>query len=475
MSLVRNSILYLLSNIVIKAASFFLLPLYTYLVSPEEYGFVYVVSSFTNFMSILLLFSLQSVISRFYFDCENEQEVKALYSNITAMVALGSSSVIIVLLFASNSLANFLELPVKYLHTAIAISFFSIFYNLILALLYVKQDAKKVSYTSIALGIIGIIVQLLMVLNMDDKTMALVGSMLINAILSFVIFVWYSIPYFTRPSFVKANMRQYVKYALSQWPSDVCVWLIHASDRLLLNKFQGAHDTGIYGMGSNFSQIPTMLFHSVNKAYSPYVFGVFKKHEDDKTCRYEEIQKSAYMVISCVALLVTMLSLFSAEIVSLLSSKFHEASMIIPLVLIASFIDCIRIVFMYPMAYKIEFVKIKTLIWILGALFNFILNLWLIPIYSMYGACISSISCFVISCIALMYFSNKAIRIPYDYKKLLFIVLFSIVIGAICMIGVSWQAFLLKLIAAYIYVRVLIVINDLNLKEYYGKIFRYKQ
>lgn len=474
MSLVKNSALYLFSNIVIKAASFFLLPLYTHLVSPEEYGFVYVVSSFTNFMSILLLFSLQSVISRFYFECKNEQEVKVFYSNITTMVAMGACVVISLLYVAVQPLADWLELPLKYMLVALAISFFSIFYNLILSLLYVKQDAKRVSYTSIVLGIVGILVQLCMVFNLEDKTMALIGSMLVNAILSFIIFIWYSAPYLVRPKFVGSDVKLYAKYAFSQWPSDVCVWLIHASDRLLLNKYQGAHDTGIYGMGSNFSHIPTMLFHSVNKAYSPFVFEQFKKHEDEIWYNYHEVINATYLVLSSVAILVTMLSLFSGEIVNLLSSSFSETSIIIPLVLIASFVDCMRMIFMYPMAYKIEYVKIKTIVWIMSALLNLGLNLWLIPLYSIYGACISSISSFCISCIALMFFSNKAIRIPYSYGKIAYIVLSSIIAGAVCIIGVSWSALTIKIAVAFLYTYGLIRLNNINVKYYYGKVFHHK-
>ena len=475
MSLIKNSALYLLSNIVIKAASFFLLPLYTHLLSPEDYGFVYVVSSFTNFLSIFLLFSMHSVISRFFFECANEDEIKRFYSNITTIVAIISIIITIILFMLSDLVCGFLELPKRYLHVALLISFFAIYYNIILSLLYVKQDAKKVSFTSISLGIIGILIQLIMVLYMKDKTMALIGSMLVNSILSFVIFAIYSIPYFTIPKFRKSEFVLYVKYAFSQWPSDICVWLINASDRLLINKFQGAHDTGIYGMGCNFSQIPTVIFHSVNKAYSPFVFDTFKKHELDIGDKYDEIQKATSMILSCVALLVTMLSLFSVEIVSLLSSKFQEASLIIPLVLIASFVDCMRMIFMYPMAYKIDYVKIKSSIWILSALLNLGLNLWLIPIYSIYGACISSITSYSISCLALILFSKKAIKVPHDFKRYLQIVTLSIVVGAICMIGTSIYHFLIKAIVAFIYLYILIKLNNLEVKDLYGKVLHYKQ
>ena len=55
MSLVKNSLLYIISTLSVKAASFLLLPFYSYLVTPAEYGYVFVVSAFvftTDYYSI---------------------------------------------------------------------------------------------------------------------------------------------------------------------------------------------------------------------------------------------------------------------------------------------------------------------------------------------------------------------------------------------------------------------------------------
>ena len=66
MSLVKNSLLYIISTLSVKAASFLLLPFYSYLVTPAEYGYVFVVSAFVSFMSIFMAFSLHGALSRFY-------------------------------------------------------------------------------------------------------------------------------------------------------------------------------------------------------------------------------------------------------------------------------------------------------------------------------------------------------------------------------------------------------------------------
>lgn len=473
-NIIKNSTLYLLSTIIIKAASFLLLPFYTHLIKPEEYGYVYVVSSFSTFTSYFLLFSLNSVIGRFYFECKNEQDIKVLYSNITFIVTILSIFISIIILFTAKPLAILLNIPIYCFYFSIAISFFSIYYNLIISLLYVKEQAKQISYTSIFLGIVGILVQMIMVFVMDNKTLALIETMLVNAILSFLIFLYYSIPYFIKPQLLKSELLLYFKYAFSQWPSDICVWLISFSDRLFLNKYNGSHVAGIYGVGNNIAQIPMILFHNINKAYSPFVMNVLKNHENDFEYKYEEIQRSTFIIISFIAFTITILSVFSNEFVFLLSENFKESATVIPLVLLASFIDCIRIIFMYPMVFRIEYVKIKSIIWIASALLNLSLNFLLIPIYSMYGACFSSIISFSLSCILIMYFSNKAIIIPYNYIKLIFIILLSIIVGLLSLVQITPLSLVIKFTALFIYLCILIKINNIKIRNIYGKVFYHK-
>ena len=231
MSLAKNSFLYLISTLCIKATSFILLPFYSYLITPEEYGYVYVTSAFVTFMSLFMIVSLNGAIQRFYFECKNDKEVKALYSNILCIVAIFVICIGGILLSNKSKIANLIGLPINYLDYAIYISMISAFYPLILSLLYVSEKAKQVSLTSIFLGIIGIIIQLTMVLNSEDKTLALIQTMLYNAILSFIIFLIYSRKYLTIPNFNLNKINRYLKYSISQFPSDVSVWFISFSDR----------------------------------------------------------------------------------------------------------------------------------------------------------------------------------------------------------------------------------------------------
>ena len=57
---VKNSLLYAVSTLLTKAVNFFLLPVLTVYLTPEDYGIVSLVQSFSNVASFIVAFSLFS-------------------------------------------------------------------------------------------------------------------------------------------------------------------------------------------------------------------------------------------------------------------------------------------------------------------------------------------------------------------------------------------------------------------------------
>lgn len=125
------------------------------------------------------------------------------------------------------------------------------------------------------MGILQIVIQLSMVLSMNDKAFAMICSQLICALVTFVIFIAYSKSYLVF-SYDRRKILLYVKYAFSQFPGDVSVWLLSFSDRMMMNKMQGNIATGVYGMGQTLGSVPKIIFSSINSAYVPFVFNCYK-------------------------------------------------------------------------------------------------------------------------------------------------------------------------------------------------------
>ena len=364
MGLAKNSVLYLVSTICLKAVGFLLLPLYTHLVSPSEYGYVYVVSAFQTFMGLFLTLSMHSAIGRFYFDCKSQADVKQMYTQQVSAIFISATVIVITMLILKGLISSIMNLPEKYYIFAVLISYFSLFYNMIISLLYAMEQAVKISITSIAVGTGTIIMQVVLVFTLDDKALALILAMLFTSIVTFLIFLVYSAPYFVKPKFKRDELIKYYKYSFSQLPSDVSGWFVAASDRLLLNRMQGAYSAGIYGMGNTLGQIPSMLYHSVNKAYVPYVFRHYKEAENGRIESLKEVADTTLKVECIFTFVVVALIILSNNIVNLLESRYLDSSIIMPLVLFAVWIDCNRIIFMNPLAYNVKYIKIKSFIWV---------------------------------------------------------------------------------------------------------------
>ncbi|WP_281514878.1 oligosaccharide flippase family protein [Phocaeicola sartorii] len=472
MSLAKNSLLYVISTISVKATSFLLLPFYSHLISPDEYGYVYVITAFVNFMSLFMTLSLHGALARFFFDCESEGEVKQLYSTIVLYIFCISTFFALVLYTNSEKISDFLNLPIVYFKYGIFISYISVYYPIILSLLYSKQSAKIVSIASTILGMLGVAIQLIMVLKMDDKSLALIQTLLINAILSFSVFCWFSRRYLTIPILKMNAFILYIKYSVSQFPSDMSVWLVQFSDRLFINKFIGAFDAGIYGMGSQLGQIPQILFHSVNRAYVPFSFLKYKENENGNKRALDDIVRSNVMVVSILTSLIAILIVMSNNLIALLASQYAKVANVMPMVLIAIWIDCMRILFMHPLAYRVSFMKIKSMIWVLSAVLNIGLNFLLIPRFSIYGACFSLIVSYGLTCILIVFFADKAIKIHYQKKNLTQIIVLAILFSMTYFLGVSLWGFIIKVLLSIIFIYVVIFkCNDVDLKKWQKILF----
>lgn len=476
MSLVKNTILYLTSTILVKATTFFLLPFYSYLVSPEEYGYVYIVSALSAFMMILMQMSTQVCISRFLFDCKSDYEIKSLYSTIVLTATFSSTLLFLVVWFLGGIISDAINLPLKYFRIASLIPYIGLFYNLILSLLYAKQEAKKVSITTSILGIINIVIQVLLVLNMEDKAMALILSMLLNSIITFGVFLVYSRPYFVL-RFDIARIKKYLYYAFSQMPSDLSAWLVSFTDRVVINKFIGPSQTGIYGIGSTIGTIPSVIYSSMNQVYVPYAYSKFKMMENGEEEGVVDLVKTTEILSVVVIVVISFFVVFSNNIVSIFSPAYASSFFIVVVMLIASMFDIFRVIYMQPLCFNIKYVKIKSAIWLFSGLINMGLNFMIIPHYGIYGGCLTSLAMHVVTFGLLLHYSKKAIRVNYKWNIIWKFAAMSLVLFAVLLLGNSIMVLALKVVLFVIYLFISGRILNLNILKYvrnYVQIFSNK-
>ena len=86
-SIFANSIMYTFGNLLLKAFSFFLIPLYTAYLSTEEYGIINLSSGFYTIASSILMLGLQYAVIRYYADYkEDTNKVAKMYGTTICFV-----------------------------------------------------------------------------------------------------------------------------------------------------------------------------------------------------------------------------------------------------------------------------------------------------------------------------------------------------------------------------------------------------
>ena len=109
-ALLKHSRNYLIANIATKALLFISIPVYTRLLSVEEYGIINVFMSTIEVATVLLTMNTEVAISRYYYDSEDINEYKRFVGssvNLTICVMIVTSSVFLILLKPISLLLSF--------------------------------------------------------------------------------------------------------------------------------------------------------------------------------------------------------------------------------------------------------------------------------------------------------------------------------------------------------------------------------
>ena len=90
-TVVKNSVIYSISGILMKCFSFFLLPLYTVYLTTEDYGVTSLTGSFSATMGFVVTMSLFSAVLRFYVDLkDNPERLKRFYGTVVLFSLLSA-------------------------------------------------------------------------------------------------------------------------------------------------------------------------------------------------------------------------------------------------------------------------------------------------------------------------------------------------------------------------------------------------
>lgn len=381
--LLKNIGLLTLSNFATKLLSFFLVPLYTNILTTSEYGIYDLFNTTIGVLLPILTLNIQEAVMRFSIDSRYNR--KSIVTVATRYFLV--SNFIVVLGLTINYVLSFSLITKQY-----SIFFFLMFFSQSLSgmtTMYVR-GIDKISELSISSVIASIITICLNIVFLAIFRWGLSGYFCANIIGPLIQCVYLICKTHTMRDVKLQNKyssekKEMVDYSRPLIANSIAWWVNNASDRYIIILFCGLAENGIYSVASKIPSILNIFQSIFNQAWT---LSAVKDFDPDDKNRFFTNTYKAYncmMVIVCSAIIVSdkLLAKF------LYAKDFYVAWKYVPWLTIA-------IVFGALSGYiggffaAVKDSKIFATSTVYGAVTNVILNLLLTPLMGALGAAIAT-------------------------------------------------------------------------------------
>lgn len=416
----KDTAIYGVSTIVGRFLNFLLVPFYTNIFLPAEYGIITNVYAFIAILNIIFIYGMDAAYLRFAKDNELGDE-KNIFSTPYFAVAAFSLIVSLLIILIKNPLADSLAVPENYNYLFYLVA--SILFADALAVipfirLRIERKAKKFAAFKIINILTNVTLNLYLILKLKMGIEAVFISNLTASVLTYFLLI---------PSVLKLLnfkfhiniFKRMVKFGLPYLPAGLGSILIQVIDRPIMEHLTDLTTLGIYQANHKLG-IFMMLFVSMFQyAWQPF-FMQESKSEDAKKIFSKVL---TYFTLAASVILVV-LSLFIEDIIKLeifgrtiIGPDYWSGVIVVPVILFAYIFNGIYVVFTAGIYIKEKSIYVP-LITGAGAAVNIISNFILIPVAGMMGAAISVVLSYIVMAGGLYFVTQKFYYIEYELKKI---------------------------------------------------------
>lgn len=411
--LVRNTAYLTIGKISTQFISFLLLPLYTSVLSTEEYGTVDLINTYQQLLVFVVFLQIEQGVFRHLIDTRknnNEEQQKAIISTAT-VIAIVSSCFFAVAYGLLHGYINS-NYTIFILTNVLAVSVSG------LTLQIARGFGDNVSYVlgSFISALTTILCNIVFVGFLRIGPGGMLTSILIgNVVCTITIIVRCKL--YNYLSFRKATKHVAVdllKYSIPLVPNAIAWWVISASDRTVVLFYLGASFNGLLAISHKFSTVFSSLFQIFNLSWTESA-ALHINDEDSAEFFSNVINKSLILFGSlCVGIIAFMPFVFPI----LVNERYGEAYYQIPLFMIAALFNTVQ--GLYSVIYiALKQTKKVMLSTVAAAVINVLTGVLLVQRIGLYAAPVSTIIAYVTIIVYRYSDLRKSVALKLDFKSLL--------------------------------------------------------
>jgi O-antigen/teichoic acid export membrane protein len=440
--LVKDTGIYGISSILARTLNFFLLPIYTRILSEGSYGIYTEIFAYIAIIQVVLIFGLETGFFRFAsldgYDSEKVFSTISCFMLFVSLVFFGLCFV-----FSGDIAASQNYYPVAVIYTAgiLAIdTFTSIFFA---RLRYNRKAIRFAVYRSIK--ILSEIVFNLLFLYLLPKYFAshphsalmkfftpeasyvyILAAVFCSCIVSLALFI---------PEIIRTKYKVYLPYlkrlliySLPLMLAGLQGALNDFIDRYLFrylapeNGYTWEEQLGIFGAAVKLAVLMSLFVQMFRYAAEPYFFSEASKSDIKPV--YAKAMK--YFTIFCIVVFLS-INFYSEILQYILGQKFRSGMIVLPVMLFAYMLSGINqnVSMWYKLASK---TKIAMLITLAGLLTSLAVNLLFMPTYSYRAAAWGHVASYLVMIFISWQLSKRYYKIPYQWGSIMLYLLLGIIL-----------------------------------------------
>ncbi len=443
---VKAGIWYTISSFSLKAVAFLSTPIFTRLLSQEEYGNYSNFISWFSILSIIVTLSMSSTLVRAQYDWG--EKFKDYISSILVLSSIVTVICYGVVLFRFDYFKTLFAMDPFYIHIMFLSLLVSSGIDIFQVIQIINFRYKTNVFLSMGSTLATILVSVLLVTVCTDKLFGrVIGSQVVTFLVNILLYI-----YFIRKG--HEIKWKYFKYALviclPYLPHLVAGNLLGTMDRVMIQQYCGASYTALYSLAHQCAIIISTLLNSMNTAFSPWLGE--KLHNK----MYEDIKSASRGYVMLMVVPAIGLMLISPEILYILGGETYLAAKYVmpPLTL-----GCVC-QFLYTLYVNVEQFEKKTVgmaaATVSAAVINGVLNFILIPRYGYVAAAYTTFIGYL--CLLLIhYLLVRRLGFAHIYDTRYILMVLGGMMGVTVLVNMLYQYNIIRYVLIVIYGIVLMI------------------
>lgn len=406
---------YLIANLATKALAFISIPVYTRLLSTDEYGVISIFVGIVAILGSIMSFSADRAVSRYYFDQKGVDDFKQFVGTSSFLAIIFFIINAVILIIFADKFGELVGLSTNVVYLLIPVTFINIV-GLTFEQIYGPiKESKIIAISSLARVYIGFALSIgLILLFKDERYYGQILGQVFAGLL--MIFYWIKKikPYF-KFSFNKTYVKYIFNYSVPLIPYALSGVIIAQFGKIAIASAQSISEAGFYSLAVTIGGLVSIIIAVSHQAWNPY----YMEYMNAKN--YLQIDADFNKIFRITVLVAVGISAFGKEIGLLLAKKDFVSSLyLIPIFTIGYVFYQFAYIYLRNFGYskKTYFMTITVLI---SGVSNILMNVILIKWYGEIGAAISFALSYVVMTIVAWFFNEFFVKLHSPKLKTIFI------------------------------------------------------